>query len=147
MTGRNADRAKVRGLKLVVGEGPAARSASMAMAVRLGRHIRAVGCTVKETLRSRSPRSNSVYVTFLCPAHKIWKVRIADHHRPDRAAIPNFDLVSRDGVRGEEWLIDCISAAAVGGVEWFDSEATARMPSAKELKLIAKSKLRRGSDA
>jgi hypothetical protein len=133
-------RSQIRGLKLVVGEGRSTRNACMAMALRIGAHIRAVGCKVNSTRLSRNTRSNSVYIHFTSSADKIWVVRISDHHRPDRSEIPNFDLISRDGVRGEEWLRDCISSAAVGGVQWFDSAETGRMPSAKEQKLIGKSK-------
>jgi hypothetical protein len=133
-------RDQIRGLKLVVGDGPAKPGANMAMALRMAAHARAHGCRVKHTRQSRTPGSSSAYLTFTCPSGKEWKARISNHHRPQRACIPNFDLVTRDGVRGEEWLADCIAAAAVGGVEWFDSETTARAASACEQKLIAKSK-------
>lgn len=140
------DRNKLRGLKLVVGDGHSPRGLSMAMAMRICAYARQLGCTAKPIKHSRVRRSNAVYLTIICPAKKIWIIRIADHHRPARAGVPNIDLVSRDGIRGEPWLRDCVATLAVGGMDWFDSAETARAPSAKELKLIAKSKTRHGID-
>lgn len=137
MTGQA--RSGIRGLKFVIGDGPSAPGRNMAIAMRMAAHARALGCKVKDVRASRSTNSSSAYLTFICPAGKIWSARISNHHRPQRSAIPNFDLVTRDGLRGEPWLADCIAAASVGGVEWFDSAATSRAPSAREQKLIAKS--------
>jgi hypothetical protein len=137
---------KPRGLKLVVGDGSAKRGASMAMAMRINAHARELGCNVRPVKHSRVRRSNAVYLSIICPAKRLWSIRIADHQRPDRAAVPNIDLVSRDGVRGEPWLRDCVAALAVGFMDWFDSAATARPPTPKELKFITKSKNKFGID-
>jgi hypothetical protein len=143
MNTKTRERSKVRGLKLVIGEGPCPKNAALEMIGRLATHARSVGLTVVKVIRSKTIKSNSHYLLLRDGAQRDWVVRVADHHAPLRAAIANVDLVTRDGTRGQDWAEDCISAIAVGAVDWFDSEATARAPSAKELKLIEKGRKRR----
>lgn len=120
-----------------VGTGPAHDGAHFALATRIASAAVAKGLKLLRIERSRVPHSRSIYLSLADRREQRWRLRIADHKRPDRAAIPHFDLVSRDGLAGYDVTVEALTMIADGRAPWFDSDMTAAPLEGRERKRIA----------
>jgi len=128
--------ARPEGVKHVEGFGPVKPGAHRAMAWRMRDLAMRTGLKVMWVMKSRSVRSNAHYIQIVDRSGRHWKLRIADHYRPLRSEVPNFDLISRDGEAGQGWVEDCIARIASGTAEWFDPRGTDRPASGKQQRRI-----------
>lgn len=113
------------------GRGPVLDGALMAMAVRLASHARQLGLKVVRISRSKYGHSKSCYLRVRDDLHHVWLLRISDHPMTGRYDYPHFSLLSRDGISGEQWLVDSLAIIAGGGKAWFDTTGSgtpARQP-------------------
>lgn len=106
------------------GAGDAPIGSIARMATRLATHARELGLTVVRVKRSRHKRGQSFYLQVRDDGWNIWVLRVSDHGAYGCFDHPHFDLVSRDGVSGEQWMADSLAIIAGGGKAWFDTRGT-----------------------
>lgn len=129
-------RSRPEGVKHVEGFGPTKPGAHSMMAWKLRDRALGLGLKVIRTSKSSNRRSNSNYLQLIDGCGRHWKLRIADHFRPVRTEVPNFDLISRDGEAGWDWIASCVDRIATGVAEWFDPRGTNRPASGKQHRRI-----------
>jgi hypothetical protein len=108
----------------VEGKGPALPGAQALLAVRAMQHARALGLSSVTQKLSRVRGSRSNYLQVTDDQGRVWVLRISEHVATRRAFAVHFDLVSRDGVAGLDWLEDSLALIATGNATWFPVATT-----------------------
>lgn len=106
------------------------------MAARLGSHAMDIGLRLVRLRISTSYRPGTYYLDLRDKADRPWIVRISNHARRDRVPVPHIDLVSSNGLRGEQWGREQITRIAAGAFTWFESAGSHRIPSDRIQRLI-----------
>jgi hypothetical protein len=119
------------GERLSIGSSPAQPGGHTLLAARAVAHARALGLRSVKQSRSRCANSASNYVSALDDLGRKWVLRISEHHSGRYATAVHFDLVSRDGVSGGEWLEDSLALIVTGSKTWFETEKTGKQRARK----------------
>lgn len=107
-------------LRVRVGRGDCVPGAHAAMALRLVDWAKARGYRAS-VAASRRAESAARYVTIAIGGNE-WRIRVAGHlhSRSTGHDRPHFDLVTRDGVTGEEHALRFLHRIVSGEQAWFD---------------------------
>lgn len=115
-----------RAFRIVVGFGEAVPGAHSKLACAAADRAKEKGLANVGFSRSKHSNSYSFYLKMRDRSGRNWHVRISDHYRPRRSLVPQFDVVTRDGIAGRAELLDIIDRIAAGTAPWFEAEGTAR---------------------
>lgn len=115
-----------RAFRIVVGFGEAVPGAHSKLACAAADRAKEKGLANVGFKRSKHADSNSFYLSMRDRTGRTWHVRISEHYRPRRSPVPQFDVVSRDGIAGRTEPLAIVDRIAAGTAPWFESEGTAR---------------------
>lgn len=123
MTSAPSTLRRFAGVKPEKGAAPVRR-----LVLRLRDHAAALGFTPRLMEHSRARGSTSCYLHFDDQRGRRWIMRIASHLAPRQTGHekPHLELVSFDGISGDEAGKQLLDRVAADGVAWFDARLTVR---------------------